>query len=287
MTVDYRLQRIGLLAADEDRARIRESLEGLSLAVCVHDPAVPPVPRGAAEAGPDLMIVSIPGERTARREGRHVPAPSYFYDTWHAVIREMRDQGASVLAAVPAGYPALEGVFASGADEVIEGPVTSRALEGRLRALCARWEAGRDAGAAARLGSGARRAASPSADRYGSAALGSYSGAVHDPRSGRIDAKRVAAFFGVPLRQLTRVLEAAYGTVHKTPDAPGLQPALRPLAEIVGLLNELASTPQEVRVWLNRPLPELEGDTPLDTILAGEAEAVETLLLNAREGIPG
>jgi hypothetical protein len=120
----------------------------------------------------------------------------------------------------------------------------------------------------------------------GNGVLGSYSGTVHNPQSGRIDAKRVASFLGIPLRRLTEALGLAYGTVHKTPDAPSIQAALRPLAQIVELLNELSARPQDIKVWLNRPLPELEGDSPLATILAGEAEAVETLLWNAREGIP-
>ncbi len=41
------------------------------------------------------------------------------------------------------------------------------------------------------------------------------------------------------------------------------------------------------RAWLHRQLPELENETPLAVILAGEAGAVEVLLENARSGIPG
>jgi hypothetical protein len=331
MSVEQREQWIGLLAAEEDRARIQKHLEDLDFHVWVPHPAEPP--SGVSLRGaPEVLIVSIPSPPQALEAEplqlgcRRIQADSYLQDTWHGVIRELRDQGVAILAAVPAQYPALAAVFASGATEVLEGEVTRAALEARLRALRARLQAdlGTDTSAESRSGgvsspagsprkgavrtrtnrparplrSATKRAAparqgngSPSSTATmsaegGNGVLGSYSGTVHNPQSGRIDAKRVASFLGIPLRRLTEALGLAYGTVHKTPDAPSIQAALRPLAQIVELLNELSSGPQDIKVWLNRPLPELEGDSPLATILAGEAEAVETLLWNAREGIP-
>ena len=56
---------------------------------------------------------------------------------------------------------------------------------------------------------------------------------------------------------------------------------------VIGWLAEAFGAPEAVRMWLNRPLYELESDSPLAVMLAGEAGAVETLLANARSGIPG
>jgi hypothetical protein len=331
MSVEQREQWIGLLAAEEDRASIQKHLEDLDFNVWFPHPAERP-PGASLRGAPEILIVRIPsppqalGAEPLQLGSRRIQAASYVQDTWHDVIRELREPGVAILAAVPARYPALAAVFASGATEVLEGEVTRAALEARLRALRARLQAdlGTDTTAETRPGgvpalagssrqgavrrranrpakplrSATKRAAparrgngSPSwvataSAEGGNGVLGSYSGTVHNPQSGRIDAKRVASFLGIPLRRLTEALGLAYGTVHKTPDASSIQATLRPLAQIVELLNELSARPQDIKVWLNRPLPELEGDSPLATILAGEAEAVETLLWNAREGIP-
>jgi hypothetical protein len=278
-------QWIELLATEEDRARIEKHLEDLHLNVWVqHRDTLPP---GVASHGADAVIISIP--QPPRRAGvtfieakrSRVPASSFFQSTWHGLIRDAHAQGVPILVTVPAEYPALDAVFASGATEVIEGRVTAGALRSRLRALHARRLA-----AEASPQEMVRARKSERSKRVGGL-LGPHAGTVHDPDSGRIDAKLVARFFGIPLRRLTGALGLAYGSVHKTPDAASLKPALQPLARIVEMLNELGGSRQDVKLWLNRPLPDLEGDSPLETILAGEAEAVETLLRNAREGIPG
>lgn len=276
-------QWIELFATGEDRARIEKHLENLHLNVWVQHRDVPP-PAVAAQ-GAHALIISIP-EHSAfvsiplfDSNRSRDSAASFFQNTWHGFIRDAHAQGVPVLVTVPDGYPALDAVFASGATEVIEGRVTAAALRSRLRALRARWKAMLDA---------VVPSAAEVSDRSSAGGLlGPHAGTVHDPDSGRIDAKLVARFFGIPLRRLTEALGLVYGSVHKTPDAASIQPALQPLARIVEMLNELGGNSPDVRVWLNRPVPDLEGDTPLDTILAGEAEAVEALLWNAREGIPG
>jgi hypothetical protein len=329
MSPDHSEQWIGLLAAAEDRARIQQHLEDLDFKVWDPYPAAHP-PQVSLRGGVQVLIVSIPSQPKARGAkpvqvgGRTIQVAAYFQDTWHGVIREMRDQTAAILAAVPARYPALEELFASGATEVLEGEITRDALAARLRALRARLNSGQatttigetppggvaiadsraksmgaratpsarglrateNEEAAARGTTGMAGGAARANAEAGNGVLGSYTGTVHNPQSGRIDAKRVAAFLGIPLRRLTEALGLAYVNVHKTPDSPGIQAVLRPLAQIVELLNELSSGPQDIKVWLNRPLRELEGDSPLATILAGEADAVETLLWNVLEGIP-
>ena len=110
---------------------------------------------------------------------------------------------------------------------------------------------------------------------------------LHNPDSGRIDASKVAAFLAVALPQVAAALGANYATVHKTPDAVGLQPALGPIKRSLGLVSRVTRNRREARAWLNSPHPDLEEQTPIEVILRGRADAVVTLLENAIAGLPG
>jgi|RhiMetdeSRZDD1v2_1073273.scaffolds.fasta_scaffold02648_14 DNA-binding response OmpR family regulator len=110
---------------------------------------------------------------------------------------------------------------------------------------------------------------------------------LHNERSGRLDAQRIADFLDVPLAKLADAVELNYKALHRTPDAPAAQQKLRPVALIIGLLVTALEDTTVVRSWLNSPREELEGDSPLAVILAGEADAVLTLLEGARVGLPG
>ena len=57
---------------------------------------------------------------------------------------------------------------------------------------------------------------------------------LHDPESGRLDARRIAEYLDIPLRALADALGKKYTTVHKTPAAPSLQPDLRPSVVPIG-----------------------------------------------------
>jgi FixJ family two-component response regulator len=109
---------------------------------------------------------------------------------------------------------------------------------------------------------------------------------LHDPTTGRIDAKKMAAFLAIPLAQLAGALDVPPATVHKTPSAPGLQKGLQPIKRTVDLLSRATRSPFDARAWLNNPHSDLGGRTPMDVILGGQADAVSTLLENAMAGIP-
>jgi len=110
---------------------------------------------------------------------------------------------------------------------------------------------------------------------------------LHDPETGRIDAKKVAEFLAVPLAQLAKALDVNYATVHKTPAAPSLQKGLRPIKRVIELVTELTRSAADARAWLNNPHPDLgRRTTPMDVILKGQANALVTLLENALAGIP-
>ena len=109
---------------------------------------------------------------------------------------------------------------------------------------------------------------------------------LHDRSTGRIDARKLAAFLAVPLAQFAAALDALPATVHKSPGAPALQKRLQPIKRAIDLLSRATRHPSDARAWLNNPHPDLDGRTPLDVILDSRADAVSTLLENAAAGIP-
>lgn len=109
---------------------------------------------------------------------------------------------------------------------------------------------------------------------------------LHDPASGRINAAYIAEYLGVPLSELAKALGSNYTAVHKTPAASSLQKQLTPIKQSLAILSELIGDPATVRAWLNSPHPDLGKRKPIDVILEGRAEALLTILENARDGVP-
>jgi hypothetical protein len=109
---------------------------------------------------------------------------------------------------------------------------------------------------------------------------------LHDPKSGRIDAQKVAEFMGMPLKRLAEGLGLTYTAVHRNPSASGIQEAFRPVKRSLEILREFFGAKETVRIWLNTPHPDLDGTTPLETIMGGKAEAVALILENAWNGVP-
>lgn len=109
---------------------------------------------------------------------------------------------------------------------------------------------------------------------------------LHDEATGRIDARKVADFMGVPLKPLAEGLGLNYKAVHRNPCAAGFQEALRPLKRSLEILQEFFGPRETIRIWLNTPHPDLGGATSLDTILEGKTFAVAGILENAWNGVP-
>jgi hypothetical protein len=109
---------------------------------------------------------------------------------------------------------------------------------------------------------------------------------LHAQATGRIDAQKVAAYIGVPLKRLAEGLQLSYKTVHRNPSAEAIQAALQPIKRCLEILHEFFNKPETVRVWLNTPHPDLNGRTALDFILANNSKAVLTILENALAGVP-
>ncbi len=111
--------------------------------------------------------------------------------------------------------------------------------------------------------------------------------ALHDPVSGRLDARPIAAWLGLSLKTLAGALGRAYPTVHKTPAAAALQAPLVVYLRLASALSHLTGSDEAARAWLNAPNPDLEGQTPRAVLEAGGAETVAALLEDALVGQPG
>jgi uncharacterized protein (DUF2384 family) len=109
---------------------------------------------------------------------------------------------------------------------------------------------------------------------------------LHDPASGRLDAKRIGAFFDVPLAALARLLGRPLATIHKTPGARPLQEDLAVFERIAAALLHLAGSPDALRMWMNAPNPELENQTPMALLLSGKGAVVTELLEDVLFGQP-
>jgi hypothetical protein len=107
---------------------------------------------------------------------------------------------------------------------------------------------------------------------------------LHEPDSGRLDAARIAEFYGLPLRRLALFLDRTPASVAKTPDAPSLQSDLAIFEQMAVHLMLLAGTAERARMWLNAPNPDLDGESALRVILAGQAAVVADFLADIVNG---
>lgn len=110
---------------------------------------------------------------------------------------------------------------------------------------------------------------------------------LHNSQSGRVDARRIAEFFGLPLSKLARVLKRTSQSVHKTPDAISLQDSLTVFVRIASALVALFDSAEKGRVWLNAPHPDLDNTRPMALIERRKGEIVAELLEDALLGHPG
>ena len=110
---------------------------------------------------------------------------------------------------------------------------------------------------------------------------------LHDPASGRIDAKRLATYLDVPLSALARAAGKDYKAVFKSPASAPLQPRLAPVHRTVVALERILGSRSRALAWLNSPHGELDGKTPLSVVMAGKAEVVADMLEGTLAGVIG
>ena len=109
---------------------------------------------------------------------------------------------------------------------------------------------------------------------------------LFQPDSGRIDARHVAAFFGLTQARLARILGHSPQAVHKTPDAERLQNKLAVYVRIATALFSMFGSEQKARTWLNAPNPDLDNARPKQLLERGIAAIVAELVEDALLGHP-
>lgn len=108
---------------------------------------------------------------------------------------------------------------------------------------------------------------------------------LRDAESGRLDARRIAAATGLSLAALARASGVTQQALSATPDSPGAQSGLLPIARLSNMLDEMFP-PEHRRVWLQTPHPRFGGRSPARAIEEGDAELVMLSVESALEGHP-
>ena len=109
---------------------------------------------------------------------------------------------------------------------------------------------------------------------------------LHDPKSGRLDARRIAAYLHISLSSLAATTGRSIAAIHKAPAADSLQKPLAPVAQIISILSGILQSKERVRMWLHSPHPDLGNQIPMSLILDGHAAAVADMLAAALAGQP-
>lgn len=109
---------------------------------------------------------------------------------------------------------------------------------------------------------------------------------LYHPESGRLDARRLAHYLGLPFSQFAPALGGTSQPIHHASDAPAFQPALLPIKHSLDILAAVVGDHATILAWLDSPHPDLGGRTPLRVILDGHASMLADLLDDAMAGMP-
>ena len=112
--------------------------------------------------------------------------------------------------------------------------------------------------------------------------------ALFNPRSGRLDASRIASDIQLPVSTIAVAIGKKAPSVRKHPDASSLQPELRRLYRVwVAIVELYAGNKKSARIFLNAPNKHLENQAPVEFIEKGDLNPLESLAeaMCAREHI--
>ena len=110
---------------------------------------------------------------------------------------------------------------------------------------------------------------------------------VHDPATGRYDAKRFADVLAITQKEMASIVGYTPRGLGKNPTSSKLQDDLERLVLLVTKLRELLDGDMSlVRVWLKAPHPALGGAKPLEYLEEGRLELVEGLVHAIETGQP-
>jgi hypothetical protein len=99
------------------------------------------------------------------------------------------------------------------------------------------------------------------------------------PNSSRLDASKLAEFFGLPVGAIAQAIHRRPEGVRKRPDSESLQPDLGRLYRIIAAVAELYNHDRKIaRIFFNAPNRRLENKAPIEFIKAGELAVIESLI---------
>lgn len=108
-----------------------------------------------------------------------------------------------------------------------------------------------------------------------------------DPKTGRIDALRLATYLRLNARDVAAMLERPERVVLANPTAPELQERLAQVTVVVGgLLDATGGDLAATLIWLAAPHPDLDDESPLDLMRSGELHVVADLVDDILSGAP-
>jgi hypothetical protein len=117
--------------------------------------------------------------------------------------------------------------------------------------------------------------------------LGHTTPEVFNPETGRIDAMKFADFLHVGSKDVAAITGKSSRYVRANPDADSFQQPLKKTLRIINGLRQLTGDRHEmVLIWLNSPHPDLDGESPLDLMKAGEIDVVVDLVEDVLAGAP-
>lgn len=102
---------------------------------------------------------------------------------------------------------------------------------------------------------------------------------VHDPETGRYDAKRLADVLAITQKEMASIVGYSARGLGKNPASPKLQDDLARLVQLINKLRELLDGDMSlVRIWLKAPHPSLANAQPITYLEEGHLELIEGLV---------
>lgn len=103
--------------------------------------------------------------------------------------------------------------------------------------------------------------------------------------SGKLSLKKLADFIGVNQSQMSEIAGVNVRTVSRDNVSTKTVKTLQPLIYSLKMLWELTGgSSEDIKIWLNDPLVEWEGERPIDAAIAGNTEALVQLVTRIYEG---
>ncbi|WP_036487337.1 MbcA/ParS/Xre antitoxin family protein [Myxosarcina sp. GI1] len=103
--------------------------------------------------------------------------------------------------------------------------------------------------------------------------------------SGELSLKQLASFIGVNQSQMAKIAAVNPRTVDRDIASEKTTKKLQPLIHLLKMLMLLTDgSADNIRSWLKEPLVEWYGESPLDSLLENDLQAVEQLVGRIYEG---